>query len=139
MLHELFYVSLATGEMSKDDLNELLLQAREKNERLNITGLLIYYKGKFMQILEGEKDAIFELYETICNDKRNHLNMLCWDHGIQERGFTGWSMAFKNLDDEESSKMAGFSDFLEDGFTSELSSQNQSAAQQLLAMFKNEL
>ena len=71
MLHELVYVSEATRDMSIADLTSLLDLSREKNTRLSITGLLVYYDQKFMQLLEGERTDIFSLYETIYMDERN--------------------------------------------------------------------
>lgn len=93
-LHELVYVSLATREMSIPDLTELLDQSRQKNARLGITGLLVYHKLEFMQLLEGKKDDIFSLYDTIYKDARNRQNHLMWDGPIQQRSFADWSMAF---------------------------------------------
>jgi hypothetical protein len=93
-LYELIYVSLATREMSRADLTELLDQSRRKNARLNITGLLVYHQKEFMQLLEGNKDDIFSLYDTICQDERNTQNHLLWDGPIQQRSFADWSMAF---------------------------------------------
>lgn len=93
-IHELIYVSAATREMSPEDLISLLDQSREKNARLSITGLLVYHKKEFMQLLEGDKAEIFTLYETICRDDRNHHNHLMWDGSIKQRSFSDWAMAF---------------------------------------------
>lgn len=41
MMHELIHVSLANRKMSPEELLSLLLQSREKNARLDITGLLV--------------------------------------------------------------------------------------------------
>ena len=59
-MHQILYVSVETHRFTKDDLKALLNQSREKNLKLGITGILIYYKKHFFQILEGEKDKIFD-------------------------------------------------------------------------------
>jgi hypothetical protein len=41
-----------------------LEQSRENNLRLDVTGMLLYKGGNFMQMLEGEKDAVLGLYEA---------------------------------------------------------------------------
>jgi Sensors of blue-light using FAD len=93
-LHELIYVSLAESEMSTAELSALLEKAREKNTRLGITGLLVYRRREFTQILEGDKADIFALYSKICSDNRNRGHYLMWDGPIQQRSFSDWSMAF---------------------------------------------
>jgi len=93
-LHELIYVSMATREMSLDDLTDLLDQSHQKNARLHISGLLVYHNKEFMQLLEGNKEDIFSLYDSICRDDRNTQNYLLWDGPIQQRSFANWSMAF---------------------------------------------
>ncbi len=110
MTHELIYVSLANWKLSPDELLALLLQSREKNARLDITGLLVYHDQEFMQLLEGEKDVIFTLYDTIVGDKRHSQVHLLWDGPIAARSFRDWSMAFLDLD-----KITGYSRFLQDG------------------------
>lgn len=114
-LHELVYVSSATKEMEHDDLTSLLEQSREKNERLSITGLLIYHRREFMQLLEGTKEEIFSLYETICNDDRNRQNHLLWDGPIENRSFANWSMAFLVPDNLSLQNNPAYSTFLQTG------------------------
>jgi hypothetical protein len=93
-LHELIYVSLAESEMSTADLTAMLEQARERNTKIGITGLLVYRRQEFTQILEGNKADIFALYDRICKDKRHKGQYLMWDGPIQQRSFADWSMAF---------------------------------------------
>ena len=70
-LNCLVYVSLANQEMSDNHLQTMLQKAREKNERLSITGMLLYRDGFFMQALEGELADIESLYDTISKDPRH--------------------------------------------------------------------
>lgn len=48
--------------MTEADLEALLVQAREKNLRLSITGALLYENGHFLQVLEGEHPTVRELF-----------------------------------------------------------------------------
>lgn len=115
-LHELIYVSVATREMSHADLTALLDQSREKNARLKITGLLVYYRGEFAQMLEGSKSDVFSMYETICRDARNHQNRLLWNGRIEQRALADWSMAFLAPSESALKGKPGYSTFLEAGF-----------------------
>lgn len=114
-LHELVYVSLATREMSIDDLTALLEESRENNARLGITGLLVYHRREFMQVLEGSRAEIFALYETICGDERNRQNHLMWDGPVTQRSFADWSMAFLTPDDMPLEGNPAYSTFLQAG------------------------
>ncbi len=115
MEHELIYTSLARREMNDQDLTELLIQSRDKNRRLNITGILVYHNREFMQLLEGTHQAIFDLYETIIKDERHKRVLLHWDGEIDKRNFTEWSMAFLNTKNIDTTSLGAYSHFLQDG------------------------
>ena len=52
-------------------LGDILAVSRANNVLLGITGFLIYIDSGFLQILEGDKRAVRELYMHICNDRRH--------------------------------------------------------------------
>lgn len=108
----LIYVSSATKEMSQQELVELLSQSREKNQLLNITGMLLYSGGNFFQILEGEKNSVEELYAKITKDERHTDCIMIDESEIKDRTFPNWSMGFKNLNLESKESLAGYSEFL---------------------------
>lgn len=112
MIH-LIYVSTATQEMSKEDLIFLLEQSRNRNERQNVTGMLVYGGGCFLQVLEGEESDVDEIYTAIENDKRNTDNILIEKEPIEERAFPDWSMAFKQLTRKDKATIKGYSEFLD--------------------------
>ena len=138
-LHQILYVSAETHLHAQDDIDTLLEKSRKKNETLGVTGILIYYKKHFFQILEGNKEAIFDLFQTIRSDQRHMSVILVWDQPITERSFKHWSMAFINLNKVDKSRIGCFSEFLEKGFTSEITPQHLTVAQKLLLEFKDSL
>jgi len=93
-LHELVYVSLAEHPMSREELGELLGQARRHNLQSGITGLLIYRDREFMQLIEGERDAVMQLYALIEGDRRHQQIYKMWDGPIAARSCSGWAMGF---------------------------------------------
>jgi hypothetical protein len=139
MLHQLFYVSVQTHPLSEQDIEELLKKSREKNSESGITGILIYYKRHFLQILEGEKDNVFKLYFEIKADQRHASAILIWDQPIEKRSFKDWTMAFLNLNKVDKSELAGFSEFLEKGFTSEITQEHLTMAEKLMVKFEDYL
>ncbi len=139
MLYELIYTSLAVREMTKEDLNNILTVARDENKRLRITGILLYQNRTFIQLLEGEKEAVCELYKTIQNDDRHTRVTTFWEAPIESRNFAQWSMAFAELTDLKDFDPEVVSTFLEKGFTNELISNNPNIGQQLLLSLRSTL
>lgn len=84
--------------MRDNELLFLLQQSREKNLVLGITGMLLYKGGNFMQMLEGEKQTVLKLYETIRKDDRHKDVVTIMTDNIQTRNFADWSMGFANMD-----------------------------------------
>ena len=100
-MYELIYCSSSSNDLNSDDLKDILNTARTFNTKNNITGCLLYYKNEFIQILEGEKNIVQELYNNISNDKR-HINTILVAEGEKvERSFDNWSMAFYELSDDD--------------------------------------
>ncbi len=132
MIH-LIYVSAATSKMLDQDLTLLLEQARERNKKLNITGLLLFFNGNFMQMLEGEQNDVEAVYNSIIADTRNCDNRIIQQKPITERAFPDWQMGFKNLDNKLTLH-SGYSSFLNNKTTAQtLNCQKP----ELLALFNN--
>ena len=139
MLYELLYTSVAKWKMSSLELTDLLEQSRNKNLKLNITGLLVYHSGEFMQVLEGEKETILELYDTITNDERHTSVKTFWESSISERGFSNWAMAFVNTEDIDLLTIKGYSQFLKQGFSSADLTDRQTIGKKLLLRLRDDL
>ena len=109
---QLVYLSSARRPFSQDELVELLRQARAKNERLGITGLLLYKDGNFLQVLEGEDEAVHGLIRRIEADPRHTDTTVLLDEPVAARAFPDWSMGFRNLSDSQVQALPGFSDLM---------------------------
>ena len=95
-LHEIVYVSLACEDMTPAQLDKLLAHARASNQKLGVTGILVYHRREFLQLIEGETDTVLGLYRRIEEDPRHQQVYKLWDGPIAERNFASWSMAFAN-------------------------------------------
>lgn len=102
-------MSRAAHPMSDNELEAILRQARLNNEQHAITGALAYGNGQFMQIIEGEKDALSALYQIVANDDRHHDLVKFADKEIAQRSFPDWSMAFQTLSPQQFQQLAGYS------------------------------
>ena len=96
-MYQLMYISNVVNLMDEDDLNSVLEQARIKNKKLNITGMLVYHEGAFMQILEGQEDDVKSLMKTISDDPRHNNIEILEEVTVSERCFPSWDMAFRKL------------------------------------------
>jgi hypothetical protein len=93
-LKSLVYVSSAAQTLSQLDIDHLLLSARERNKKYNVTGVLLYIGGNFMQYIEGTVDNVEFIYEIIkANPLHNGLIQLLY-RSIECRDFEGWEMAY---------------------------------------------
>ena len=120
MLYQLSYLSSAINLFSSEQLKELLEQSRKKNSMKNITGALFYNDGNFLQIIEGEKKLILQLFETIKKDERHKDVIVLFEEEIETREFRKWSMAYKNLNDKAVHLPDAYSDILSKPYSQEL-------------------
>lgn len=102
------YLSNASIKFSEEDLRSVLAKSRHNNSPLGITGLLLFYNGAFLQVLEGEEIAVRRLYLKIMKDPRHTSVITLFDKEIEHRDFADWSMGFRNLSSAEWNQMAGY-------------------------------
>ncbi len=136
-LISLVYVSVETRPMTAQDIEKILETARTFNPSKNITGMLLYRTGYFIQALEGEDIEVKPLYEKISSDPRHRSVLMIYNKPIEKRAFGDWSMGFKNLEGIDPSKLEGYTDFLIQPITPELVGDG-SRAKAFLEMFKEE-
>ena len=54
----IIYLSTATKSMTDVEIEDLLVSARKFNATQNVTGILFYLDGNFVQYIEGTEDAL---------------------------------------------------------------------------------
>ena len=113
-LFVLVYASEATAPMGEDALNALLEQARAKNERLGITGLLLHRQGRFVQYLEGAEADVRAVYAAIVDDARHTNVRVLMEEQSSDRRFSSWTMGYEPLRDAPAAVPAGFRDTFAD-------------------------
>lgn len=99
MLVRLMYASRAAESINQEALATILRQARSHNPAVGVTGVLCVSDGLFLQVLEGGRLAVSQLYNRIANDKRHRDVALLSYEEIGERRFAGWAMGQVNLSD----------------------------------------
>ncbi|MCL2914614.1 BLUF domain-containing protein [Shewanella corallii] len=111
----LIYISREAEVMTAEALANLLSSAREFNVSKQITGMLLYRDGCFMQVLEGAKADICELFEKIAKDSRHEKVDLLVLEAAERRYFEEWSMGFCDMARPGDKELAGYSAFLRQG------------------------
>ena len=106
MLYKIAYRSIAVREFSREELEAMLVDFRVKNQRLGITGLLLYRANSFIQFLEGEELKVMALFGQIRTDERHENVHLFLHKPIETRVFPDWWMRFRWLDGEDEFNMS---------------------------------
>lgn len=97
MLVRLLYASRAAAALTPAVLDSILEQSRANNPAAGITGVLCFSDDLFIQVLEGGRDEVCGLYNTIVRDNRHaHVCILSYEE-IRERRFGGWTMGQVNI------------------------------------------
>ncbi|GAB3334372.1 hypothetical protein GCM10027299_42540 [Larkinella ripae] len=95
------YLSSSKGLLSSEELNQILQLSRQNNSVGQITGILLYFNGNIIQVLEGPKEKVKALYEKICQDPRHGSVTPLFSKAIAKRNFGDWSMGYKALSAKE--------------------------------------
>ncbi|RZK32046.1 MAG: BLUF domain-containing protein [Hymenobacter sp.] len=93
-VYHLLYCSQAVHVFKEEQLADLLESSLARNERCNITGLLCYGNGHFVQVLEGEAAQVEAVFARIARDRRHRLVHVLSRGVGPARRFDDWRMAF---------------------------------------------
>ncbi|MGL4528076.1 MAG: BLUF domain-containing protein [Aestuariivirga sp.] len=97
MIVRCLYASRAAAPLKPAVIEGILEQSRTQNPPRGITGILCYSGDVFIQVLEGGRDEVCELFNAIVRDPRHtHVRLLAYDE-IRERKFSNWTMGHVDL------------------------------------------
>ena len=96
---QLAYISVAAHDFDAEALSTLMRQCRRRNREDEITGILLYEDGQFLQVLEGTEDTVRSAYVRIQQDPRHRgVETIC-ERRIPHREFGRWNMGLRILGD----------------------------------------
>ena len=133
----LVYVSAATKKFSKEELLALLSTFKRNNESKGITGLLLYCEEQFIQVLEGPRSTVEQLFEKIKADTRHKTVLKLFEKPIEKRCFPEWSMGFHIYDTEELDEIEGYHSLKEALIEGDISTHHSHVVFRLLNTFAN--
>lgn len=109
----LLYMSRATREMAPGEIDQLLERARARNASLGVTGALLHYGGRFIQVLEGDADAVEGCFRRILDDPRHAQVTRLHGEPIEAPRFREWSMRYISATGTADRAVEAFLDRLE--------------------------
>ena len=109
-LHRTVYMSTAVGVLRAEELDRIYFRANAANSGAGITGLMLFYEGVFLQVLEGPQSGVVSLLEKIRRDRR-HANLVVLESGpVAERSFAQSAMHFVAARNLSAGEKQAFSD-----------------------------
>lgn len=110
----LVYTSSASQPFRETALEQLLTECRRNNATADVTGMLLYRSGRFIQVLEGVADAVRGLAERIRRDPRHHDMRVLLEERVSQRRFPDWTMGYRALREGGDAAPEGYRDSFAD-------------------------
>src|SRR5260370_16494392 len=104
-LIHVIYGSSAAHDNSEHDTVKFLNETRKANRKNDVSGMMLYIGGCFLQLLEGEAARVDTVCQTIFRDKREMRMVL--REPIAEREFPEWTMGFEAVAPLEAARLLG--------------------------------
>lgn len=109
-LQAIAYASLATSDVSANQLEKLVQGAASLNQMAGVTGVLLFDGDRFLQYIEGPDDGIAVVYSRILNSK-THTEIIELARGrVSGRRMPYWPMHWV-LTDKAQFNDAAFGDW----------------------------
>ena len=97
MLVRLLYASRPVTPLTGSVVDTILAQSQAGNPARGITGILCFNDELFLQLLEGGRDEVCQLFNAIVRDDRHRNVRLLSYEEIPERRFANWTMGQVNV------------------------------------------
>lgn len=95
-LQRLIYIS-ETVDPTTDVIQDIKQKSLKNNVKSNITGILCFNADYYIQVLEGGRAAVSDLFNKIHNDQRHKKLHLIECSAIKKRAYPKWDMKFVPL------------------------------------------
>lgn len=96
-LRQLLYRSHVSRSWHEDELRALQSAAATNNTSAGITGLLLYCRGVFIQLIEGPTTHIEDLFDRIKADPRHQDIVVLYDTYVYQRALSQWTMGVLDM------------------------------------------
>ncbi len=100
-LVRLIYASSKGKYVDGVELKNILVTAQARNNNLGVTGALLFNGEYFLQVLEGNRFAVSNLFNHITQDSRHHNVQLISMMDVEQRKWSQWDMQLISFSDKE--------------------------------------
>lgn len=97
-LFRIIYVSTARPGLTEADMLSLLNTSQSNNDERYISGYLVHNGGHFMQLLEGPRAEVGDLFNLILQDDRHSGVVRILSEQADRRAFPDWPMNYFRVD-----------------------------------------
>ena len=91
-MYRLIYKSRSSGPVDRDSVRRILHSSMEMNREHGVRGALLATATHFLQVLEGEYEALNETFSRIMKDPRHHDIRLVHFAPAGRQLFRDWAM-----------------------------------------------
>jgi len=92
-MKRLIYISTAIDSIQNSDIDDIVATAERVNEMQSITGVLMFNGLNFLQLLEGPRSNVENIFNRILTDRRHVSVTTVLSEAAQMRIFPDWQMA----------------------------------------------
>lgn len=100
-MRKVIYASRSAQPATRDVLRDILTVSRARNIKSGVTGLLLYSGESFLQLIEGDDEAVTATFGRLRADARHCDIRVLVDEMSAMRVFPDWNMAFAHLEEEQ--------------------------------------
>ncbi len=91
-MYRLIYKSRSKVPVDWDLVDSILESSQKQNADLDVSGVLVATRNRFLQVLEGSFEAVNDIYCKIVRDPRHERVQLLSFTCTESRIFTRWQM-----------------------------------------------
>jgi len=95
VIFQLIYTCALIENVSSKQLEKIARESRVRNQKLGLTGILLCNDGSVLQVLEGDREIVTDLYNRITEDPRVKNPLILIQRTALNREFPNWSMGFR--------------------------------------------
>lgn len=97
-LYRLVYVSTARADLKQEDIEAILDASQSNNDERYISGYLVHNAPSFMQLIEGPRAEVDEIFRRILADNRHTGVVRILAEWCRYRAFPNWPMNYFRVD-----------------------------------------
>jgi hypothetical protein len=100
-LHEILYCSLLAPNQPTEVVAQIVAEARARNAKEGITGLLVFDGMRFCQHFEGPRRNVLRLMERLETDARHVQMRVVYEGELLQRRYHAFDLGLAQVEDSE--------------------------------------